>query len=122
MLLSPQPTMFRSHSFLSWGTSFFHNPRALLTMKTLLMSSPLREKIRIAEEPLLTPGSLEQSLLKEERAARTEMWPVLRVRKGKILNVKIKMQSNLISEEVRVEGLAWWEWAVEAAESQGQAE
>lgn len=48
--------------------------------------------------------------------------PVLRVRKGKILNVKIKMQSNLISEEVRVEGLTWWEWAVEAAESQGQAE
>lgn len=40
------------------------------------MSPPLGEKIRIAEEPLLTPGSLGQSLFKEEGAAgqRRGLW------------------------------------------------
>lgn len=32
----------------------------------------------------------------------------------------MKIQSNLTSEELRMEGLAWWEWVVEAEESQGR--
>ena len=28
--------------------------------------------------------------------------------------VEIKIQSNLTEEELRMEGLAWWEWVVDA--------
>lgn len=96
VLLSPHAIVLRMHSSLLGGTSIIPTVSGLSVLVTL----PLREKIRKAEEPpgglcltlllllpptvpLLTCGSLRRSSSGAESVSRTEMWPVIRQGEGK---------------------------------------
>lgn len=66
-------------------------------------------------------GSKTELLQKLSKYYLVMFQPIFRVGKVKINYIKMKIQANLTTEDLGMEGLAWWEWVMEAGESLGRS-